>query len=136
MHLSVDTLGNLLGLVVTSAAEQDRDAVAAVARATQEATGQTVTVSFVDGAYRGPIAHDAAQAQGIRLEVVTVPETCKGFVLLPKRWVVERSFAWLSRFRRLARDYERLSETLAGLHYVAFACLMLSKAYKLLEISS
>ena len=136
VHLSVDTLGNLLGLVVTAASEQDRDAVAAVARATQKATNQNVVTAFVDGAYRGPVASDAAQEHGIRLEVVMLPETCKGFVLLPKRWVVERSFAWLSRFRRLARDYERLSETLAGLHYVAFACLMLAKAHKLLEIGS
>jgi hypothetical protein len=51
----------------------------------------------------------------------------RGFVLLPRRWVVERSFAWAARFRRLARDYERLSQTLAGFHYFAFACLMLAK---------
>jgi transposase len=136
VHLSVDTLGHFLGLVVTAASEQDRDAVAAVARATQEATGESVVAAFVDGSYRGPIAHDAAQEHGIRLEVVMLPDTRKGFVLLPKRWVVERSFAWLSRFRRLAKDYERLPETLAGLHVVAFVCLMLSKAYKLLEIGS
>jgi transposase len=136
VHMSVDTLGNLLGLVVTSAKEQDRDAVAAVARATQEATNHSVVTAFVDGAYRGPVAHDAAQKHGIRLEVVMLPETCKGFVVLPQRWVVERSFGWLSRFRRLARDYERLSQTLEGMHYVAFACLMLSKARNLLEIGS
>jgi len=51
--------------------------------------------------------------------------TKEGFVLLPRRWVVERSFAWAARFRRLARDYERLPETLAGLHDLAFAILML-----------
>jgi transposase len=49
-------------------------------------------------------------------------------VLLPRRWVVERSFAWATRFRRLVRDYERLPETVRGLHFVAFACLMLNKA--------
>lgn len=136
VHLSVDTLGHLLAAVVTSASEQDRDAVAAVARATQEATGESVVMAIVDGAYRGPVAHNAAQDHGIRLEVVMLPEARKGFVLLPKRWVVERSFAWLSRFRRLAKDYERLPETLAGLHFVAFVCLMLSKTYKLLEIGA
>jgi len=64
-----------------------------------------------------------AQAQGIRSEVAKVPTAKRGFVLLPRRWVVERSFGWLARFRRLARDYERLTETLAGLHFVAFAML-------------
>ncbi len=48
-------------------------------------------------------------------------------MLLPRRWVVERSFAWIARFRRLARDYERLPETVAGLHFIAFACLMLHR---------
>ncbi|HLV97458.1 MAG TPA: transposase, partial [Ktedonobacterales bacterium] len=51
----------------------------------------------------------------------------RGFVLLPRRWVVERSFAWTARFRRLARDYERLPQTLAGLHFLAFAILMLHR---------
>lgn len=57
---------------------------------------------------------------GITLEVVKLPKAKKGFVLLPRRWVVERSFTWAARFRRLARDYERLAETLTGLHYVVF----------------
>jgi transposase len=65
----------------------------------------------------------AAAAHGIRLQVVKLPEATRGFVLLPRRWVVERSFAWAARFRRLARDYERLPETVAGLHFPAFACL-------------
>jgi transposase len=63
----------------------------------------------------------------MRLEVVKLPEAKKGFVLLPKRWVVERSNAWAARFRPLARKYERLAETLAGLHFVAFAILMLKR---------
>lgn len=67
-------------------------------------------------------------AHGIKLEVMKLPEAKRGFVLLPRRRVVERSFGWAARFRRLARDYERLSETLAGLHEVAFSFLMLHKA--------
>lgn len=59
--------------------------------------------------------------------VVRLPEAKRGFVLLPRRWVVERSFAWLARCRRLARDYERLAETLRGLHFVAFALLPLAR---------
>ena len=56
----------------------------------------------------------------------------RGFVLLPRRWVVERSFAWAARFRRLAKDYERLPTTLAGLHFVAFLCLMLRNLVQLI----
>ncbi len=58
---------------------------------------------------------------------VTLPEAKKGFVLLPRRWVVERSFGWMARFRRLSRDFERLPQVLAGLHFVAFAMLMAPK---------
>lgn len=81
-------------------------------------------VAFVDQGYTGEQAAQDAQEHGIRLEVVKLPEAKKGFVLLPRRWVVERSFGWMSRFRRLARDYERLAETLIGFHLVAFAMLM------------
>ncbi len=63
----------------------------------------------------------------MQLHVVKLPEAKHGFVLLPRRWVVERSFAWAARFRRLAKDYERLPETVAGLHFLAFAILMLSR---------
>jgi transposase len=70
------------------------------------------------------------------LEVVKLPEAKRGFVLLPRRWVVERSFAWLAKFRRLARDYERLPETVAALHFVAFACLMLHRIIPLLTQSA
>jgi transposase len=73
-----------------------------------------------------------ASAHGIRLEVVKLPEAKRGFVLLPRRWVVERSFAWLARFRRLARNYERLPHAVAGLHLVAFTCLMLHRLLLLL----
>jgi len=69
-----------------------------------------------------------AAETGIQLEVIKLPEAKKGFVLLPRRWVVERSFAWTSRFRRLARDYERLQGTLEQMHYAVFAILMLAKA--------
>jgi transposase len=68
------------------------------------------------------------KGSSIRLEVVKHPGSKKGFVLLPRRWVVERSLAWASRFRRLVKDYERLPETVAGLHFVAFACLFPSRA--------
>jgi len=127
MHLAVDTLGEVLALLVTPADAQDRDQVAALAKAVQEATGSTVDVAFVDQGYTGPTPAAAAAAHGIRLEVVKLPEAKRGFVLLPRRWVVERSFAWAARFRRLAKDYERVPDVVAGLHFVAFACLMLHR---------
>jgi transposase len=124
VHLAVDTLGQLLAAMVTPADEQERAQVDALAEKVQAATGNSVEVAFVDQGYTGDAAAADAEKHGIRLEVVKLPTAKHGFVLLPRRWVVERSFAWMARFRRLARDYERLSETLAGLHFVAFAILM------------
>ncbi len=86
---------------------------------------QSVTLAYVDQGYTGANPASVAREHGIELEVVKLPEAKRGFVLLPRRWVVERSFGWAARFRRLARDDERLPETLAGLHFLAFACLML-----------
>lgn len=133
VHMAVDTLGHLLALHVTPADEQDRAQVVALAAAVQEATGETVELAYVDQGYTGPIPAADAAAHGIRLEVVTHPDGTRGFVLLPRRWVVERSFAWLARFRRLARDYERLPTTVAGLHFAAFACVLLHRALDLLS---
>ena len=84
-------------------------------------------LAYVDQGYTGEAPAAAAAAHGVKLEVVKLPDAKRGFVLLPRRWVVERSFAWMARFRRLARDYERLLTTLAGLHFIAFACLMLAR---------
>ncbi len=127
IHLAVDTLGHLLVLHVTPADAQDRDQVETLAAAVQEATGHSVELAYVDQGYTGEAPAAAARAHGIELEVIKLPEARRGFVLLPRRWVVERSFAWTARCRRLARDYERLPETVAGLHFVAFACLMLHR---------
>lgn len=124
-HLAVDTLGHLLALYVTPADEQDRAQVAQLAQQVRAVTDESVEIAFVDQGYTGEQAAQDAQAHGLQLEVVKLPEAKKGFVLLPRRWVVERSFAWATRFRRLAKDYERLPETLAGLHFLAFAILML-----------
>jgi transposase len=126
-HIAVDTLGNLLALLVTPATEQDRAQVGELAEKVQEVTGESVEIAFVDQGYTGEHAAAQAEAHGMRLEVVKLAEAKKGFVLLPRRWVVERSFGWAARFRRLARDYERLPETLAGLHFLAFAILMLKR---------
>lgn len=124
VHVAVDTLGNLLALKVTAANEQERAQVADLAARVQEVAGDTVQVAFVDQGYTGESAEDQAGEQGIRLEVVKHTQAKRGFVLLPRRWVVERTFGWLGRFRRLARDYERLAEMLAGWHWLAFLTLL------------
>ena len=129
VHLAVDTLGHLLALKVTPAHEQDRAQVAQLAEAVQSATDEKVEVAFVDQGYTGAEPAAAASEAGIRLEVVKHHEAKHGFVLLPRRWVVERSIAWVARFRRLARDYERLATTLAGYHWLAFALLMLRSVF-------
>lgn len=128
IHIAVDTLGHLLALHVTPASADDRGEVERLARTVQAVTENHVEVAYVDQGYTGERAANAAAEHGISLEVVKLPEAKRGFVLLPRRWVVERSFAWATRFRRLVKDYERYPETLAGLHVVAFACLMMKQA--------
>lgn len=128
LHMAVDTLGYLLALHVTPANADDRAEVARLTQTVQAVTGESIDVAFVDQGYTGETAAAAAEANGIELVVVKLPEAKKGFVLLPKRWIIERSFAWATRFRRLVRDYERYATTLAGLHLIAFVCLMLKQA--------
>jgi transposase len=135
LHAVVDTLGHLLVARSTPANEQERAQVAALAEEVQSVTGNRVEVAFVDQGYTGEDPAEAAAEHGIELIVVSLPQAKKGFVLLPRRWVVERSFGWAARFRRLAKDYERLPETVVGLHFVAFACLMLHRAIPLLGTS-
>ena len=104
-----------------------------LAQAVQEVTGQSVESAFVDQADTGDLPAEAAKQHGLQLEVVKLPQAKGGFVLRPRRWVVERSFAWTTRFRRLVRDDERLPATLAGFHLIVFVCLML---HQWLSISS
>jgi transposase len=129
VHVAVDTLGHLLAARVTAASEQERAQVGALAVEVQTVTGQSVELAYVDQGYTGEEPAGQAAAHGIKLEVVKHLEAKRGFVLLPRRWVVERSFAWTARFRRLARDYERLPTTLAGLHFIVFACLLLGRLF-------
>jgi len=127
VHMAVDTLGHLLALHVTPANEQDRAQVGKLAKAVQKETGRSVELAYVDQGYTGDKPAAAAEKQKIELSVVKLPAAKRGFVLLPRRWVVERSFAWLARFRRLAKDYERLASTLKGMHLAAFAIVMLAR---------
>lgn len=134
VHLAVDTLGLLLALHVTPANAQDRAQIDALAKAVQEATGERVALAHVDQGYTGEVPKQAAAAYGITLEVVKLPDVKRGFVPLPRRWVVERDFAWMSRFRRLARDQERLADVLKGFHLVAFTMLMWKQALPILSV--
>ena len=130
VHMAVDTLGHLLALHVTPASGQDRQQVGQLAGAVQDVTGGSVTLAYVDQGYAGRQPADDAEARGVRLEVVKHTQAKRGFVLLPRRWVVERSFAWMARFRRLAKDYERLPGTVAGLHFIAAALVMLGRLFQ------
>jgi transposase len=93
VHAAVDTLGQVLALIVTPADEQDRAHVAELAAALQDVAGESVELAYVDQGYTGEAAATAAQAHSIELAVVKLPEAKRGFVLLPRRWVVERDFA-------------------------------------------
>jgi transposase len=127
VHAAVDTLGNLLALTITAANEQERAQVAELAQQVQQVTGGTVEVAYADQGYTGDAAADQARQSSITLEIIKHHEAKRGFVLLPKRWVVERTFGWLGRFRRLTRDYERLSDTLKNWHWLAFLGLLMSQ---------
>ena len=126
VHIAVDTLGHLLALSVTPANEQERAQVNKLMGDVQEMTEEKVEVAYAAQGDTGEATAAEAARHGVKLVVVKLEEAKRGFVLLPRRWVVERSFAWASRFRRLARDYERLPTSLAGLHWLAFLTLMLN----------
>src|SRR5919204_5706780 len=102
VHIAVDTLGHLLALLVTPANEQERAQVAELAARVQEVTGETVEIAFVDQGYTGPETASDAAVHGIQLEVVKLPEAKRGFVLLPKRWVVEIVFTQMTKTDMLA----------------------------------
>lgn len=109
-HIAVDTQGLLLTVLVTGASAQDRDeAVPLLARLCQACP--TVSKVWADGGYAGALVAIVATTLHLVLEIVRRPAGTRGLVVLPRRWVVERTLAWITRRRRLARDYERRPET-------------------------
>jgi len=130
IHIAVDTLGLLLAAHVTPANEQERAQVKELADAVQDSIHNSVEVAFVNQGYTGGNPKNNAHQAGAELIVVKLEETKKGFILLPRRWVVERSFAWIYRFRRLARDCDRTPETIRSLHFLAFAIFMVHNFVK------
>ena len=118
-----------MAALVTPANAQERAQVGALAAQVHALTGEKVSLACVDQGYTAQEPAAQAAANGICLEVVKHAQARRSFVLLPLRWVVERSFAWTARFRRLARDYERLPTTLVKLHFVVFTCLTLTRIF-------
>lgn len=100
VHLAVDTLGHPLAVHVSVADEQDRTHVAPLLEKVQDVTGGNVELAYADQGYTGKDAAIAADTEGIELVVVKLQPSQKGFTALPKRWVVERSFGWMVRYRR------------------------------------
>jgi transposase len=124
-HVLVDTLGLPLNAVVHAANIQDRDGAALVLDRRTRALFPFVLAVFADAGYRGPRAATAARCSGRRrLRIVRRPQSARGFVVLPKRWIVERTLAWLTRCRRLARNLENLARTSAALIRLAMIKLM------------
>lgn len=124
----VDTLGLLLNVVVHQAGIQDRDGAALVLDAATRALFPFVQVVFADGGYQGPVcaAHVAATGDWT-LSIVKRSDQAKGFVVLPKRWIVERTLSWLSRCRRLVRHHEQYLRTSVAFIRLAMSRLMLRR---------
>ena len=129
-HLLVDTLGLILHVVVHSAAIQDRDGARLVLNILRERFGWLRCI-FVDGGYAGALIHwvrNLIPGRGVRMEVVKRNAANQHrFAVLPKRWIVERTFGWLSKFRRLSKDYEFRTDNSECMILVAATRLMLAK---------
>ena len=136
VHIAVDTLGHLLALTVTPADQGDREQVAALAEQVQEVTGGKRRDGLCGSGLHRPKCRPSRRTAWPPAGGGQTHHGERDFVLLPRRRVVERSFAWAARFRRLARDYERLDTTLKGLHLLAFATLMLRNLANTLKRSS
>ncbi len=108
-HIAVDTLGLLLVVMVTAASVQDRDGACRLLALLRERFS-TITLVWADGGYAGRLVNWAYQVLALTLSIVKRSDDTTGFVVLPRRWVVERTFGWLMRYRRLVRDYERRPE--------------------------
>jgi putative transposase len=124
-HIAVDMTGLLLAVVVRSAGAQGRDGVKPL-RARMSGFFPRLRVIWADGAYSAATSR-VRRTCGWLLTIVTRPTGAKGFVVLPKRWVVERTFAWLLRWRRMGRDYERLTESSEAMIRLAMIHLMVRR---------
>ena len=129
-HLVVDTQGTVLAALVTPASVQDPVAAPELL-AQAKAKSARLTLVWGDGRYQGPLVTRAAQALGLAVAVVAPPKGRKGFQVLPRRWVIERTFAWLERYRRLARDWEAASWSACAFIYIAASNLIARRLARL-----
>ena len=125
-HILVDTLGLVLTVLITTACVQDRDAARSLL-SNLKGFCKKLRLVWVDGAYRGELLNWVSRHFKFRLEPVLRSDQQKGFVVLPKRWVVERTFAWLSQTRRLSKDFERKAASSEAFIYIAMIRLMLKR---------
>jgi putative transposase len=125
-HVLVDILGMIIVVLVTAASVQDRDALGAVLR-DAKAEAPRLKKALVDSIYNGAQIPAAERATGVTVEVVAREPDAKGFVPLPQRWVVERTFAWLGRDRRLSKDYEATIESSTAWIHVSSIRLMVRR---------
>ena len=125
-HILVDTLGLLLVVVVTAASISDPAGARSLFKRLR-GTCKKLRCIWVDGAYRGKLLDWVNVRCRFRLQPVLRSDDRKGFVVLPRRWVVERTFAWLNLCRRLSKDYERLTTTSEAIIYIAMTRLMLRR---------
>jgi putative transposase len=126
-HLVVDTLGNVLEVVVHAANIQDRDGAKLVLSQLPAATLTRLQKVWADGGYRGQLIEWVHDHLNLILEIVERDPALKVFQLLPRRWVVERTFAWLGRYRRLSKDYEHCTLSSEGTIYAASIHTMLRR---------
>lgn len=128
-HLLVDTLGLILMVVVTAASVQDRAGAKPVLEPLRHAFTR-LRLIWADGAYAGALVdwvRTLRRQRPIRLEITKRSDGLKGFVVIPKRWIVERTFGWLTRYRRLSKDYEYDTETSEATIRVAMIHLMVRR---------
>ena len=126
-HAAVDILGLMVALFVSPADIQDRDAIAPLLKIARK-LHPSIAKAIADGGYQGAATAAAVRAEAdIPLEIVKRSDAAIGFVLLPKRWIVERTFGWLGRCRRLAKDFENLNRSHAAFVILAMIRLMLRR---------
>jgi len=127
-HILVDTLGLLLVVVVHKASLSDRAGAQVVCQRAKEKGFRRLQLIWADGGYSGPTLRDwLLDLTGWVLDIVKRSDHVQGFTVLPHRWIVERTLAWLGRYRRLSKDYEELPETSEALIYLAMSHLMLKR---------
>lgn len=124
IHALVDTEGLPLRVVIHSAGIQDRDGAALVFDKIRQSFNWLELVWADNGYNAYQVKEAVAKIPGLRVEIVKRSDDMKGFVVLPRRWVVERTFSWIGRNRRLAKDFENLADTLSA--FIALACIQLA----------